>query len=55
MEKEARKGDNQYYLKEVPVVRPYFDVTPESPVENFIAEAPRHLVLRVEETLKGVS
>lgn len=45
----------QQYLKAVPVVRPYFDVTPESPVEDFIAEAPRHPVFRVVETLTDVS
>jgi hypothetical protein len=32
------------YLMHAPIVRPYFDVTAESPIEDFIAEAPRHPV-----------
>ena len=35
------------YLRTVPIVRPYFDVTPDSPLEAFEAEAPRHPVFRV--------
>lgn len=38
------------YLKEVPVVRPFFDVTPKSQVADFIAEAPRHPVFRLTPT-----
>jgi deazaflavin-dependent oxidoreductase (nitroreductase family) len=34
----------QKYLAANGIVRPYFDVTPESPVEDFVAEAPRHPV-----------
>ncbi len=37
----------QQYLKRVAVVRPFFDVTPDSPLEDFIAEAPRHPVFRL--------
>ena len=35
------------YLKQAPAVKPYFDVTPASPLEAFEAEAPRHPVFRV--------
>jgi hypothetical protein len=35
------------YLKQVPVVRPFFNVTPESPLEAFIAEAPKHPVFQI--------
>ena len=37
------------YLTKVTVVRPYFDVTPQSPLEAFVAEAPRHPVFRIVE------
>jgi hypothetical protein len=30
------------------VVRPFFDVSPDSPLEAFGAEAPRHPVFRIE-------
>ena len=35
------------YVTEVPITRPFFDVRPESPVENFEAEARRHPVFRI--------
>lgn len=35
------------YLEEVPIVRPFFDVTPDSSLEAFAAEAPRHPVFRI--------
>ncbi|MEU7583281.1 nitroreductase/quinone reductase family protein [Streptomyces sp. NPDC041068] len=35
------------YLREVPVTRPYFDVTAESSDEEFAAEAARHPVFRL--------
>jgi deazaflavin-dependent oxidoreductase (nitroreductase family) len=38
------------YLKEVAVVRPFFDVTPNSHVADFVAEAPRHPVFRLTRT-----
>ena len=37
------------YLKSVPVVRPFFDVKPGSPIEEFVSEAPRHPVFRLTE------
>jgi deazaflavin-dependent oxidoreductase (nitroreductase family) len=37
------------YLKSVPVVRPFFDVTPDSPLEEFASEAPRHPVFGLTE------
>ena len=36
------------YLRQVRVVRPFFDVSPDSPLEAFVAEADRHPVFRVE-------
>jgi deazaflavin-dependent oxidoreductase (nitroreductase family) len=39
----------QRYLKRVPVVRPFFDVRPESAIAEFEAEAPRHPVFRLTE------
>jgi deazaflavin-dependent oxidoreductase (nitroreductase family) len=36
------------YLRQVSVVRPFFDVSPDSPLEAFVAEAGRHPVFRVE-------
>lgn len=35
------------YLREVPVTRPYFAVTADSPDEEIIADAPRHPVFRL--------
>jgi deazaflavin-dependent oxidoreductase (nitroreductase family) len=35
------------YLKAVPVVRPFFDVTLKSSLEDFIGEAPDHPVFRL--------
>lgn len=35
------------YLTKVTVVRPFFDVTPQSPVAAFVAEAIRHPVFHV--------
>lgn len=37
------------YLRQVPVVRPYFDVSPDDPLDAFVAEAARHPVFRVIE------
>lgn len=36
------------YLRHVPIVRPFFDVHPDSPLGAFAAEAPRHPVFRLE-------
>ena len=36
----------QQYLKHVPAVRPFFDVTPDSPLNDFVSEASRHPVFR---------
>jgi len=35
------------YLEQVPLVRPYFDVKPDAPTEEFISEASRHPVFRI--------
>ena len=35
------------YVTEVPMTRPFFDATPDAPVEAFVAEAHRHPVFRV--------
>lgn len=37
------------YLKTVSVVRPFFDVTADSPTEEFVSEASRHPVFRLIE------
>jgi deazaflavin-dependent oxidoreductase (nitroreductase family) len=37
----------QEYLREVPIVRPYFDVRPDSPLPDFEAEADRHPVFEI--------
>jgi deazaflavin-dependent oxidoreductase (nitroreductase family) len=36
------------YLIQVPIVRPFFDVTPEADLRNFAAEASRHPVFRIK-------
>jgi deazaflavin-dependent oxidoreductase (nitroreductase family) len=38
------------YLKRVPVVRPFFEVTPDSPLADFVTQAPRHPVFRLTHT-----
>ncbi len=35
------------YVREVPITRPYFDVTPDSALDEFAAEAPRHPVFEL--------
>ena len=35
------------YATDVAITRPFFDARPESPVTDFIAEAPRHPVFRI--------
>lgn len=35
------------YVREVPITRPFFDATPDAPLETFAAEAPRHPVFRI--------
>lgn len=37
------------YIIQVPIVRPFFDVTPEADLRDFAAEASRHPVFRIEE------
>ncbi len=37
----------QDYVRDVPITRPYFDVTVDSPREAFAVEAPKHPVFRV--------
>jgi deazaflavin-dependent oxidoreductase (nitroreductase family) len=36
------------YLRGTPVTKPYFDASPDSPLEDFAAEAARHPVFRIE-------
>jgi deazaflavin-dependent oxidoreductase (nitroreductase family) len=36
------------YLAQIAVVRPFFDVNPQSDLHEFAAEAPRHPVFRIE-------
>ncbi|OGL04414.1 MAG: hypothetical protein A3I03_05495 [Candidatus Rokubacteria bacterium RIFCSPLOWO2_02_FULL_68_19] len=35
------------YVAAVPITRPFFDVTPESALDAFREEAPRHPVFRI--------
>ncbi len=35
------------YVTEVPITRPFFDVTPDSSLDAFRVEAPRHPVFRI--------
>ena len=35
------------YCEEQPITRKFFDATPDSPLEDFIEEAPRHPVFRI--------
>jgi hypothetical protein len=35
------------YISQYPITRPFFDVTPQSDIEDFVAEAPRHPVFRI--------
>jgi deazaflavin-dependent oxidoreductase (nitroreductase family) len=37
------------YLELAAITRPYFDVRVDSPLEAFVAEAPRHPVFRIQE------
>lgn len=37
----------KHYVTNVPITRPYFDVTPASDLAAFTAEAPRHPVFRI--------
>jgi deazaflavin-dependent oxidoreductase (nitroreductase family) len=37
----------RHYLETVPIVRPYFDVTRKSSLDDIAAEAPRHPVFRI--------
>ncbi len=37
------------YVREEPITRKFFGVTPDSPMEDFVREAPRHTVFRLAE------
>jgi deazaflavin-dependent oxidoreductase (nitroreductase family) len=37
------------YVSKVPITRPFFVATPDTPLEAFVAEAPRHPVLRIRD------
>ena len=37
----------KHYITRESIVRPYFDVQPDSPLEAFVAEAPRHPVFQL--------
>jgi deazaflavin-dependent oxidoreductase (nitroreductase family) len=37
----------KHYITAVPITRPYFDVRPDSSLDAFVAEAPRHPVFRI--------
>jgi hypothetical protein len=36
------------YLRTTPIVKRFFGVTADAPVEAFVAEAPRHPVFRLD-------
>ena len=35
------------YIRQEPITRRFFNVTPDSPMEDFVREAPRHAVFRI--------
>ena len=41
------------YLAQTPITRPFFDVAPDSPVAEFVREAPRHPVFRLGKPAKA--
>jgi deazaflavin-dependent oxidoreductase (nitroreductase family) len=43
----------QKYLRLEKIVQPYFEATPDSPLEAFIAEAPRHPVFLIVDSTAG--
>jgi hypothetical protein len=43
----------QQYLKRVPAGRPFFAVTPDSPLDDFVSEASRHPVFRLMDEQPG--
>lgn len=43
----------QRYVARVPITRPYFDATPDSPLAAFTAEAPRHPVFHLGPGRRG--
>ena len=43
------------YIKDVAVVRPFFDVTPKSSLTDFEREAPRHPVFRIVATTQSAA
>jgi len=45
----------QAYIKKVAVTRPFFDVTPDSPLAAFVAEAPRHPVFLILSAAEAAS
>ncbi len=47
MEPAAAAPILKRYVTQVPITRPYFDVGPDSSLESFLEEAPRHPVFRV--------
>jgi deazaflavin-dependent oxidoreductase (nitroreductase family) len=41
------------YLVQTPITRPFFDVAPDSPLADFVREAPRHPVFRLGRPAKA--
>lgn len=35
------------YISQYPITRPFFDVTPESDIKDFVSEGPKHPVFRI--------
>ena len=46
---EERAPVIKKYLQQEDFVRPYFDVAPDAPLEDFAAQAPKHPVFLVQE------
>jgi deazaflavin-dependent oxidoreductase (nitroreductase family) len=53
LEPEAAAPILRDYLRTVPIVRPYFDVRPDSALADFAAEADRHPVFEIRDAPGG--
>jgi deazaflavin-dependent oxidoreductase (nitroreductase family) len=47
VEPQAAAPILKQYLRDTPITRPFFDVTPDAPLADFVREAPRHPVFRL--------
>jgi hypothetical protein len=54
----VQDGDTRWMVApygDVAITRPYFDVKPDSPLEDFVAEAPRHPVFLIRPATEPTS